>query len=105
MELFILVYSVLPFLLAVPPRITEISEKTSRAIEGQNMTLRCIAEGKPTPSVTWTRLSDSSVVTMPLVGIRRHDVKGYRCTADNGVGTPAFREVYIDVQCECYLYT
>ena len=65
------------------------------------MTLKCIAEGKPTPSITWTRLSDNSVVTMPLINISRHDVRDYRCTAYNGVGTPDTREVTTDVQYKC----
>ena len=67
------------------------------------MTLKCIAEGKPTPSIAWTRLSDNSVITMPLIDISRHDVKNYRCTADNGVETPATRDVTIDVKCKCYI--
>ena len=67
------------------------------------MTLKCIAKGKPTPSIAWTRLSDNSVITMPLINIRRHDVRNYRCTADNGVETPATRDVTIDVQCKCYI--
>ena len=64
------------------------------------MTLKCIAEGKPTPSITWTRLSDNSVVTMPLININRHDAGDYRCTAENGVGTPSTRSVTIVVQCK-----
>ena len=47
------------------------------------MTLKCLVEGKPTPIIAWTRLSDNSVVTMPLINISRHDVIDYRCTADN----------------------
>ncbi|XP_044176562.1 fibroblast growth factor receptor 3-like [Acropora millepora] len=82
--------------LVVPPSISEIGGKT--AMEGDDVTLKCIAEGTPTPSITWTRLSDNSVVTMPLINISRHDAKDYRCTADNGVETPAVREVTIDVQ-------
>ncbi|XP_044171636.1 fibroblast growth factor receptor 2-like [Acropora millepora] len=82
--------------LLAPPIISEIRGKT--AMEGENVTLKCIAEGKPTPSIAWTRLSDNSVVTMPLINISRHDVRNYRCTADNGVQTPATRDVTIDVQ-------
>ena len=67
------------------------------------MTLKCLAEGKPKPTITWTRLSDNSIVTMPLIHISRHDPKAYRCTADNGVGIPATGEVSIDVQCKCYV--
>ena len=72
-------------------------------MEGENVTLKCIAEGKPTPSITWTRLSDNSVVTMPLINISRHDVKNYRCTADNGFKIPATRDISIDVKCKCYI--
>ncbi|XP_015779885.1 PREDICTED: fibroblast growth factor receptor homolog 1-like [Acropora digitifera] len=82
--------------LVVPPSISQIGGKT--AIEGDDVTLKCIAQGTPTPSITWKRLSDNSVVTMPLINISRHDAKDYRCTADNGVETPAIRDVTIDVQ-------
>ena len=89
------------FIIAVPPSISEIGGQT--AMEGDDVTLKCIAEGKPTPSIAWTRLSDNSVVTMPLINISRHDAMDYRCTADNGVETPAVRDVTIDVQCKCYI--
>ena len=72
-------------------------------IEGGNVNLNCLASGKPKPRITWTRLSDNSVVTMPLININRHDVRDYRCTAENGVGTPSTRDVTIDVQCKYYV--
>ena len=65
------------------------------------MTLNCSRKGKPTPSFKWTRLSDNHTVNMPLIHISRFDARDYRCTADNGVGTPATRDVTIDVQCKC----
>lgn len=70
-------------------------------MEGGNVTLNCSSDGKPKPTITWTRISDNRVVTMPLVNIKRDDKKEYRCTAENGVGTPATRDVSIDVQCKC----
>lgn len=79
-----------------PPSITEISGKT--VTEGGNLTLKCLAVGKPAPSITWTRLSDNHTVTMPLIYISRYDAKDYRCTADNGVGTPAYKEISVNVQ-------
>ena len=88
-----------PCWLLVPPRISKLTGKT--VIEGGNVTLNCSAEGKPSPSITWTRLSDNVVVTMPLINITRHGVIDYRCVADNGVGIPAIRDVTIDVQCKC----
>ena len=72
-------------------------------IEGGNLNLNCSAKGKPKPRITWTRLSDNSVVTMPLININRHDAGDYRCTAENGVGMPSTRSVTIDVQCKCYV--
>ena len=67
------------------------------------MNLNCSAKGKPKPIITWTRLSDNRVVTMPLININRHDAGDYRCTAENGVGTPSTRSVTIDVQCKYYV--
>ena len=62
--------------------------------------MECLPEGNPPPSFTWTRLSDNSVVTMPLINVRRQDEGEYRCIADNGVGKPANETVRLIVQCE-----
>ena len=66
------------------------------------MNLNCTADGNPSPSISWTKLSDNSVVTMPLTGIRRQEEGGYRCTANNGIGEPVSSDVFITVQCEYY---
>ena len=87
------------FVCAVQPIITEILGNQT-VTEGGNATLKCLADGKPTPNITWTRLSDNSVVTMPLTDIRRQDAGKYRCTADNGIASPATKDVWIAVQCE-----
>lgn len=87
------------FLLVVPPEIFEVTGET--VIERENVTLKCIAEGKPTPTITWTRLSDDSIVTMPLINISRNSEKDFKCTANNGIGTPATRKVSVDVLCKC----
>lgn len=65
------------------------------------MTLECVAEGKPTPNIAWVRLSDNRDVVMPLTNISRWDAGMYRCTAHNGVGSPATGNVLLVVQCEC----
>ncbi|XP_067030249.1 uncharacterized protein [Acropora muricata] len=82
--------------LLVPASITEITEKT--VIEGEDLAMKCLTEGEPKPSETWTRLSDNSIVTMPLRNFSRNDAMDYKCTADNGVGAPATRNVTVDVQ-------
>ena len=88
--------------IAVPPSIIEITGNTS-VIEGGNVNMNCSAKGKPKPRITWTRLSDNSNVTMPLININRHDAGDYRCTAENGVGTTSTRGVTIDVRCKYYV--
>ena len=65
------------------------------------MNLNCTATGNPTPAITWTRLSDNSVVQMPLTNIIRQEKGCYRCTAENGVGSSATKDVCIIVHCKC----
>ncbi|XP_068685585.1 fibroblast growth factor receptor 3-like isoform X4 [Montipora foliosa] len=62
-----------------------------------NLTLNCSANGKPEPTITWTRLSDNTEVTMPLSITGRQDAGDYRCTADNGVGSSLTEDVSIIV--------
>ena len=64
-------------------------------IKGDLLSLKCTADGYPAPNITWTRLSDNSVVTMPLTISGKQDEGLYRCTADNGFGSPARRDVFI----------
>jgi len=79
-----------------PPNITEISG-TQTVMEGGNITLECQADGKPMPNITWKRLSDNSVVSMALTDIKRKDAGKYKCTADNGIGSPAIGDAWIVV--------
>ena len=89
-----------PSAFLVPPRITDYS-RNLRVKEGQGVTLECQATGYPDPKITWTRLSDNSVFNGTLANISRQDKGGYRCTADNGVGSPSTKDVFITVQCKC----
>ncbi|XP_068733307.1 fibroblast growth factor receptor 3-like [Montipora capricornis] len=61
------------------------------------LTLNCSADGKPKPIITWTRLSDNTAVTMPFNITGKKEAGHYRCTADNGVGNPLTKDVFINV--------
>ena len=66
--------------------------------ESDVVTLSCTADGKPAPNITWTRLSDNSVVNSIIHITGKKDEGVYRCTADNGVGDPVTADVFITVQ-------
>ena len=67
---------------------------------GDVLALKCTAYGDPTPKITWTRVSDNSVVTFPLTISGKQDEGVYKCTADNGVGDAANRNVNVFIQSE-----
>ena len=69
--------------------------------EGDEVTLNCIADGNPEPRITWTRVSDKSVITFPLT-TKEQDEGYYRCTADNGIGRPVTSDVLIVVGSKCF---
>ena len=68
--------------------------------ETDSLNLTCKADSNPTPNITWERGYDNSNVSFPLNITGKQNEGGYRCTADNGVGNPDNRIVYIFVQCE-----
>jgi len=63
--------------------------------KGDLVTLKCAADGLPAPNITWTRVAQNSVVAFPLTIIGKQDEGAYRCTASNGFGSPASRDVFI----------
>ena len=77
-------------------------------VEGNpSVTLVCIADGEPTPNITWTRVyandSDSGVLATGnqfVLETNRNNGGTYRCTAYNGVGTAPNRTVKVDVNCK-----
>ena len=82
------------------PEITSISDNQTLN-EGDVVSLSCTADGNPTPSITWTKVSDNSQVSFPLTITGKQDEGLYRCTANNGIGSPVTEEISITVHCKC----
>ena len=82
------------------PEITSISVNQT-VNKDENVTLNCTADGYPTPIITWTKVSDNSSVSPSLKITGKQNEGLYRCTADNGIGSPATGEVFITVHREC----
>ena len=90
--------------LSDPAHITHISGNQT-VNETDVVTLSCLAESMPEPSINWTRVSDNISVSFPLIITGKQYEGGYRCTAENGIGNPASQVVHIIVESKLKLYT
>ncbi|XP_068685500.1 hemicentin-1-like [Montipora foliosa] len=77
----------------------KVSPTSSVVVEGHNITLNCVATGRPEPVLSWTKIGESSQVlsensSLILSNVRRpgtlDNMIQYQCTAENGVENPAF---------------
>ena len=81
------------------PEITSISDNQTLN-KRDSVSLNCTADGYPKPSVTWTKVSDNSPVSFPLTITGKENEGLYRCTVNNGIGSPVTKEVNIIVHRE-----
>ena len=90
-----------------PPEFNSFSSDVV-VVEGDpSVTLECIADGEPTPNITWTKVyahgSDSGVLgtgNQFVLETNRNNSGRYRCTAYNGIGTAPNRTVKVEVNCK-----
>ncbi|CAG0885183.1 unnamed protein product, partial [Cyprideis torosa] len=95
----------------VPPEILD-SESSSDVIarEGRDVSLRCKAQGSPTPSVYWEREGGQKIFLeknrqvlrydgeeLTLLGVNRRDMGVYRCVASNDVPPPRSKRIMLTV--------
>ncbi|XP_074177913.1 neurotrimin isoform X1 [Rhinolophus sinicus] len=111
----------------VSPKIVEISSDIS-INEGNNISLTCIATGRPEPTVTWRHISpkEKSLLTLfcrtdnddllektvgfvsedeylEIQGITREQSGDYECSASNDVAAPVVRRVKVTVNYPPYI--
>uniref|UniRef100_A0A3B4DG94 Ig-like domain-containing protein n=1 Tax=Pygocentrus nattereri TaxID=42514 RepID=A0A3B4DG94_PYGNA len=86
----------------VPANIYRVSEDIT-VNEGSNVTLSCLANGRPDPSITWRLLNPSGEETLEvgeyleIYGIMRTQAGRYECKASNDVATPDVKYVNVVV--------
>ncbi|XP_075471930.1 neuronal growth regulator 1 isoform X3 [Ascaphus truei] len=102
----------------VSPKIYDISSDMV-VNEGTNVSLTCLAAGKPEPSISWRHISPSASVTrvpggfskntahnakpfgsgqyLDIYGITRDQAGEYECAAENDVSSPDVKKVKVTV--------
>ncbi|KAM8927088.1 neurotrimin-like isoform 1-T1 [Pelodytes ibericus] len=92
----------------VPPRITEVSSNIA-VNEGSNVSLVCMATGKPDPVINWRYLSPkargfvSEDEYLQIIGITKEQSGQYECSAANDVSAPDVRRVKVTVNYPPYI--
>ncbi|XP_078387767.1 opioid-binding protein/cell adhesion molecule-like isoform X4 [Cetorhinus maximus] len=91
----------------VPPKIVNISSSVS-VNEGSNVTLMCLAIGRPEPTVTWRHLSPPvrdfvEDEYFEITGITKKQAGEYECSAYNEVSIADVRKVEVIVNYPPYI--
>ena len=78
---------------------------------GHHAVLECIPQGVPYPTVRWQRqggeLPESAVQhsgSLKIPHVAMEDAGVYECIVENGAGTPARKEVILEVIGECFMW-
>ncbi|XP_048961288.1 limbic system-associated membrane protein isoform X1 [Canis lupus dingo] len=86
----------------VPPKISNISSDVT-VNEGSNVTLVCMANGRPEPVITWRHLTptgrefEGEEEYLEILGITREQSGKYECKAANEVSSADVRQVKVTV--------
>lgn len=80
--------------------------------KGTSVALECIAEGNPTPRITWSRKNnllpggEQTAITsvLALDKVDRHHAGIYQCTASNGIGQNASKQIILHVLCKYFFF-
>ncbi|KAI1891972.1 hypothetical protein AGOR_G00149210 [Albula goreensis] len=85
----------------VPPKIYDISSDLT-VNEGSNVSLMCMASGKPEPMISWRHITPlakkyESGEYLLINGINRDQAGDYECSAQNDISFPDTKTVKITV--------
>ena len=64
---------------------------------GEATSLRCLAAGTPSPSITWTRDVVGNGPVLLFHSTKFSDSGWYRCSATNAIGSSVSSRAYLDV--------
>uniref|UniRef100_A0A3B4ALH8 Neuronal growth regulator 1 n=1 Tax=Periophthalmus magnuspinnatus TaxID=409849 RepID=A0A3B4ALH8_9GOBI len=91
----------LNLIVKVPPKIYDISSDIT-VNEGSNMSLICMASGKPEPTISWRHITPSgrkydSGEYLNITAITRDQAGDYECSALNDIASPDTKSVKVTV--------
>ena len=84
----------------------DFQSKRFNVSEGKDVHLECISDGRPPPTVTWSKIDGRSNVTYPpgqqliIRNANRTEHGTYMCTASNGIGRQATATIDVSVFCK-----
>uniref|UniRef100_UPI00358F97B3 limbic system-associated membrane protein-like isoform X2 n=1 Tax=Myxine glutinosa TaxID=7769 RepID=UPI00358F97B3 len=86
----------------VPPKIYNVSDDVS-VNEGSNVSLVCLASGRPEPIISWRHLASTARdfdegEILDIVSVTREQAGKYECSAANEVAAPDMRSVRLVVR-------
>ena len=91
------------FKFLVPPTIKEVTSSADKSWIGQTVSLKCVSDGVPTPTLTWYKPGGSQInsvtATQITVDVKMNvdqDFDGYKCVADNKLAPADFETVKIE---------
>ena len=98
----------MPFYISDPPTIQEATTSAAKSWIGQTVTLKCVSDGVPTPTLTWYKPNGNELNTVTAKESTKkvkmnddQDFGNYRCAAYNGLTAPVFKAVEVEQISKC----